>query len=47
VTVEVAAGLALARVFELALLAGPAVGKTIGAGTLIVRAPFGALARGP
>jgi len=45
VVVEVAAGLGLLRVFELALVAGLAVGKTIDVGTLIIRAPFGSLAR--
>jgi hypothetical protein len=47
VPVEVAAGLALLRVFELALVVGPTVGKTMSVGTLIVRASFGALAHSP
>ena len=45
--IEIAAGLVLLRVFELALVGGPAVGKTISVGTLIVGAPFGSLARSP
>jgi hypothetical protein len=47
VAVEVAAGLALLRVCELAPVGGLTVGKTMGIGSLIFRTPFGSFARSP
>jgi hypothetical protein len=45
VPVEIAAGLGLLRVFELALVVGLPVLKAMSVGSLIVVAPFGSLAR--
>jgi len=45
VPVEILAGLGALRLFELVLVVGLTVGKSISVGPLIVLAPFGSLAR--